>query len=100
MQEINLPSGLKERLSDFLKGLKNIFAQDLISVILYGSGASGEFTDKLSNLNLLVVLKNTGLEDLKKAQTLVARAKTITPLFLTESYIVNSTDIFPIEFLD
>ena len=100
MQELNLPSGLKDKVSDFLKGLKSIFAQDLTSVILYGSAASGEFVDKRSNLNLLVVLKNSGLENLKKASGAVNKSRLINPLFLTERYIASSTDIFPIEFLD
>lgn len=100
MQESNLPPGLKDKVSDFLKGLKSIFAQDLISVILYGSAASGEFVEKRSNLNLLVVLKNSGLENLKKASGVVNKSRLINPLFLTERYIASSTDIFPIEFLD
>lgn len=100
MQELNLPPGLKDKVSDFLKGLKSIFAQDLISVILYGSAASGEFVEKRSNLNLLVVLKNSGLENLKKASGVVNKSRLINPLFLTERYIASSTDIFPIEFLD
>lgn len=100
MQELNLPPGLKDKVSDFLKVLKSIFAQDLISVILYGSAASGEFVEKRSNLNLLVVLKNSGLENLKKASGVVNKSRLISPLFLTERYIASSTDIFPIEFLD
>lgn len=100
MQELNLPPGLKDKVSDFLKGLKSIFARDLISVILYGSAASGEFVEKRSNLNLLVVLKNSGLENLKTASGVVNKSRLINPLFLTERYIASSTDIFPIEFLD
>lgn len=100
MQELNLSPGIKDKVSDFLKGLKSIFAQDLISVILYGSAASGEFVEKRSNLNLLVVLKNSGLENLKKASGVVNKSRLINPLFLTERYIASSTDIFPIEFLD
>lgn len=100
MQELNLPPGLKDKVSDFLKGLKSIFAQDLISVILYGSAASGEFVEKRSNLNLLVVLKNSGLENIKKASGVVNKSRLINPLFLSERYIASSTDIFPIEFLD
>lgn len=100
MEELKIPSRLKNNIQVFIQKLKDIYQQDLISAILYGSAASGEFIDKHSNLNLLVVLKNTDLENLKKAARVINKFNMINPLFLNEDYIVNSTDIFPIEFLD
>ncbi len=100
MEELKIPVKFKNGLKNFLRGLKDIYRQDLISLILYGSAASGEFVDKLSNLNLLVVLKDTDLGELKKASGIAHKFRLINPLFLTEDYIVRSTDIFPIEFLD
>jgi len=100
MEELRLPNKLKESIQDFIQGLKGIYQDGLISVILYGSAASGEFIDKHSNLNLLVVLNGTDLENLKRASRLINKFGMIKPLFFTESYINNSTDIFPIEFLD
>ena len=100
MEELKIPSRLKNNIQVFIQKLKDIYQQDLISAILYGSAVSGEFVDKHSNLNLLVVLKNTDLENLKKAARVINKFNMINPLFLNEDYIVNSTDIFPIEFLD
>jgi len=100
MRELNIPNKLKEILDDFIQRFKKIYQEDLVSVILYGSAASGEFIDRHSNLNILVVLKNTDLENLKKSSGLINKFRMVTPLFLTESYIAGSTDIFPIEFLD
>ena len=100
MRELNLSEKLNKNVQDFISGLKENFGQDLISVILYGSAASGEFVDKHSNLNFLVVLQNTDLATLKKATGLAEKFTHINPLFLTEKYIASSTDIFPIEFLD
>lgn len=100
MEELKIPSRLKNNIQVFIQKLKDVYQQDLISAILYGSAVSGEFVDKHSNLNLLVVLKNTDLENLKKATRVINKFNMINPLFLNEDYIVNSTDIFPIEFLD
>lgn len=100
MEELKIPSRLKNNIQVFIQKLKDVYQQDLISAILYGSAVSGEFVDKHSNLNLLVVLKNTDLENLKKAARVINKFNMINPLFLNEDYIVNSTDIFPIEFLD
>ncbi len=100
MNELNIPDKLKKSLSDFIHKLKQIYTEDLISVVLYGSAASGEFVDRHSNLNLLVVLKSADLENLKKATYLINKFSILSPLFLTQDYIASSTDIFPIEFLD
>lgn len=100
MKELKLPDKLKNGLLNFVQSLKDIYQQDLISLVLYGSAASGEFVNKHSNLNVLVVLKNTDPEELIKASKLVKKFTAINPLFLTEDYINSSTDVFPIEFLD
>ncbi len=100
MEELKISDKLKNNISDFVQRLNGIYQQNLVSVILYGSAASGEFIDKHSNLNLLVVLQNTDLEALKMASGIINKFPMINPLFLTENYINSSTDIFPIEFLD
>lgn len=100
MEQLKITDQYKNILQSFTQGLKDIYREELLSLILYGSAVSGEFVDKHSNLNLLVVLKNTDLENLKRSSTLIRKFNKISTLFLTEDYITNSTDIFPIEFLD
>lgn len=92
----------KKTLSKFLEKIKSIYNQDLVSLIIYGSAASSEFADKNSNLNILVVLTNTDLDNLLLAQNTLTNLKfaRIHALFMTEEYIKNSLDVFPIEFLD
>lgn len=100
MEELKIGKQQKDILNKFVQGLKDIYGEELLSVILYGSAASGEFVDRYSNLNLLVVLKNTEMATLKKAARLTRKFNRINPLFLSEEYIAGSTDIFPVEFLD
>ena len=100
MEQLKIADRYKNILQSFTQGLKYIYPEELLSLILYGSAASGEFVDKHSNLNLLAVLKNTDLEVIKRSSKLVRKFKMINALFLTENAIVNSMDIFPIEFLD
>lgn len=102
MENVKLPNKEKLLLEGFVEKLKKIYAGDLVSAILYGSAASGEFSEKHSNINLLVVLKDTGLITLSKASGLVRsrRYRAVNPIFFTEAYINASTDTFPIEFLD
>lgn len=100
MEQLKIKDRYKNILQSFIQGLKNIYPGELISLILYGSAVSGEFVDKHSNLNLLVVLTNTDLELIKKSSKLIRKFKLNNTLFLAENYIASSTDIFPIEFLD
>jgi hypothetical protein len=100
MKELNISEKIKNRITDFLQRLKDTYGDELISIVLYGSASSGEYVDKHSNLNFLIVLKNTDCQTLKRASGIVDKFPLFRCLFMTESYINSSTDIFPIEFLD
>lgn len=102
MPELKLEQKVKNILNVFIGQLKDIYKSELMSVILYGSASSGEFIDQHSNLNLLIVLKDTGLENLKKITNLLGKFKfrMIRPLFFTEEFMAKSCDVFPIEFID
>jgi len=102
MDELKLTQKAMSVLEDFVKKLRQIYKDGLVSVVLYGSASSGEFAEKHSNINLMVVLADTTLPSLAKAHGLVnsARFRAIQPIFFTEDYIKSSLDIFPIEFLD
>lgn len=100
MIEIEITANLKKKIDAFVSKLKEIFNNDLISIVLYGSAASSEFIDNHSNLNLLIVLPDTDPLNLKKASKLIRKFPLFHVLFLNPDYIKSSTDIFPIEFLD
>src|SRR5579875_3776691 len=84
--------------------LRKAHGDDLVSVILYGSGVTPEEHDAgFSDLNVLCVLKQVGPRDLESAQPVFAwwRAHDMpAPLLLSEQEVRESTDCFPIEFRD
>ncbi|MBF0571127.1 MAG: hypothetical protein HQL12_04580 [Candidatus Omnitrophica bacterium] len=102
MQEQQLPEDFKKKINAFVDDLKQLYVDDLISVILYGSIVSGEHSQAHSNINLLVVLKNTDLSTLERSRKLVHKFsnRRIDPLFLSRDFVLNFSHIFPIEFLD
>ncbi|MBI5415444.1 MAG: nucleotidyltransferase domain-containing protein [Candidatus Omnitrophica bacterium] len=102
MAASGLPRGIKKNIDEFVTSLRKLYSDDLACVILYGSAASGELTEAHSNINLLVVLKKTDLPSLEMSRRLVNHlsSRRIEPLFLSREYILGSSDVFPIEFLD
>jgi predicted nucleotidyltransferase len=89
--------------SQITEDYREIFGDDLLSVILYGSGASGHYVPGKSDLNFLVVLTDKGMDGLEKAMDTVTRwrkSRVAIPLFMTNDYICSSLDAYPIEFLD
>ena len=82
---------------------KDVFGDDLVAVILYGSALSDDYYKKNSDLNFLIVLSETGIERIGLGLTLCRkwRKKSVaTPLLLTRRYITSSLDTFPVEFLN
>ena len=98
-----IPARPHEIFEDFVGGYREAFGTDLLSTVLYGSGARGEYIPKKSDLNFMIVLTENGMNRLSKAMPLVSKwhkQRVSTPLFLTPAFIASSVDTFPIEFLN
>lgn len=98
-----IPKDPKEIFQEIIKDYQIVFGNDLLSIILYGSGASGDYVPKRSDLNFLIALTEEGINTLDVSFKVVSkwRKRNVSPpLFLTKSYITSSLDTFPIEFLN
>jgi predicted nucleotidyltransferase len=87
----------------FNREIQKIFGDEVVSVTLFGSAATEEYVPKKSDINFLVVLTENGIEQIDQVQKVFIRwqKKRISlPLFITKSYIDNSLDSFPVEFLN
>lgn len=98
-----IPEKPKEIFPAITDDYKELFGNDLVSIILYGSAASGEYTHGKSDINFMMVLSEQGIDALEQTFEVIARWKkrnVATPLFLTEDYVRTSLDVFPIEYLN
>ncbi|MBI3934508.1 MAG: nucleotidyltransferase domain-containing protein [Acidobacteria bacterium] len=94
---------MEKLLNELVKRLQETYDEDLQSVVLYGSAASGDFQEKFSDLNVLCILRVVGVPELRKAEKLVewwVKERQRAPLILSVEEAANSHDAFPIEFLD
>lgn len=90
------PEQLTEQLKESLGG-------NLLSVVLFGSSVRGDRSRLYSDHNILVVLKQIGVSDLRRLAPLSnawMKQKNPAPLLFTEQHLRDASDVFPLEFLD
>ncbi len=98
-----IPKDPKEIFPGIVDDYKGLFGEDLVSVILYGSAASNDYIPGKSDINFMIVLSEDGIDSIDKAFEVIGKWKkrnVATPLFLTETYVKTSLDVFPIEYLN
>ena len=93
----------KMTVEQWVDKLKVQMADNLSSVVLFGSAATGDQAGALSDTNVMVVVKQCGLDDLTTLSEVAApwmKQGNPPPVFMTVDEIKNSADVFPIEFSD
>ena len=93
----------EQNLTDLVTRLKDAAGSNLLSAILYGSAATGEFHPGHSDLNVLCIMQSLGRDDLSKlhaASAWWAKKGHPAPLFFTLHELHHSADVFAIELLD
>ncbi|MGC1221453.1 MAG: nucleotidyltransferase domain-containing protein, partial [Candidatus Sulfotelmatobacter sp.] len=92
-----------KKIAEFVKKLREAAKDNLVSVIVYGSAAAGDFHPEYSDLNLFCVLRDssfTALQALAPVAKWWDRQKQPPPLVMTRDEIGRSTDVFAIELMD
>ena len=90
-------------LRGFLRFIKKQKDLKFEAILVYGSAARGEFLQGYSNINVLIVLEHVTqpvLQQWSGIHKQWAREKFVAPLFLTQNDLQQSSDVFPLEFLD
>jgi hypothetical protein len=88
---------------EFVERIRAAAGENVLSIILYGSAAEGEFHPEYSDLNLLCVLRDCSFACLQKLAPVVGwwhAKRHHPPLLLTAAELKNSAGTFSIEFLD
>jgi len=94
---------MDKRLTQLVEKLRAVYADRLVSVVLYGSAAAGDHQPKFSDFNILCVLTTITPHELGQSEEIFRwwrEQGSPAPLLLTEHELITSTDCFAIEFLD
>ena len=100
---VKKPQDPSEIFQEIIDDYKKIFANDLVSIILYGSATGRDYRPGKSDINFMIVLSEEGIENLDCAFDTVQKwrkSNVAIPLFLTEVYVETSMDVYPIEYLN
>jgi predicted nucleotidyltransferase len=97
-----LPAPVGQVLADFLQAAKESLGSDLLSVVLYGSGAEGKL-QATSDLNLVLVLSSfeqSKIDLLRGPLRLAQAAVELRPMFLLKEEIHAAANSFASKFAD
>jgi predicted nucleotidyltransferase len=98
----DLPENVVRVLTDLLRAMREAFAEDLASVVLFGSAAEGKLR-ATSDVNLVVVLRKFDAAKAKQIQEPVRVAQAaidLQPMFLLESEVTGASEAFANKFAD
>lgn len=98
-----IPKNPGEIFDEFTADMKKVFGEGLQSIILYGSGARGDYRPGKSDINFLIVLSEEAMNDVDRASGSLRRWRkslVTTPLFMTRTFIYTSLEAYPVEFLN
>src|SRR5580692_3774189 len=93
----------EKKISEFVSRLREVGGANLESVILFGSGAAGDFHPEFSDVNLFCVVRDSSFSALQALAPAVKwwdTQKQPPPMFMTRDEISRSVDVFTIEFID
>jgi predicted nucleotidyltransferase len=98
-----LPESAAKKIRPYLENMIELLGDNLVTAAVYGSAVTGDYLEKRSDINLILICEDVDLSTLKKSLKLVAkgsRQRITAPLFFPRRYIETSADVFPIEFLE
>jgi len=93
----------ENKIAEFVTRLRDAAKDNLVSVLVFGSAAAGDFHPEYSNLNLFCVVRDSSFAALQALAPVAKwwnKQKQPPPLFMTRDEIERSTDVFTIELID
>ncbi|MDH4100475.1 MAG: hypothetical protein OEV28_07860 [Nitrospirota bacterium] len=94
---------LQNSLSQYTAQVREAFGDALVSLIIYGSAAGDAYLPDQSDVNIMLVLTDSGVNRLRQYAPIYKQwrgRRFSAPLLVTQEYLRTSADVFPMEFLD
>lgn len=99
---VTLPTNVSSVLNSFITAAKKAFGDDLLSVVLYGSGAEGRLrpTSDVNLILLLATFDRAQVDQLREPLRLAQAAIKLRAMFLLQDELKPATRAFAVKFAD
>jgi predicted nucleotidyltransferase len=100
---LKVPASIQKDLNDFINQLIQLYSNDLVSIIAFGSCVTGNYIEKKSDINLMIVYSDLNIIDLNKVANLSKtwlKKKAFSPRFISLNNLNNSSKFFQIDVLE
>ena len=100
MAVIKNPEAISEKL---VADYRQVFGDNLVAVIMYGSAVTSEYCPGKSDINLVVVLDDDSVSEIGKSVPIIhtwSKRRVAIPFFMSRTFIASALDVYPVEFLD
>jgi predicted nucleotidyltransferase len=100
--DTGLPDAIERTIASFIDAAKQAFGPDLVSIVLFGSGAEQSLR-ATSDVNILLVLKRfdqAEADRLREPLRFAHAAIELNPMFLLESEVPAAMEAFAVKFAD
>ena len=99
---LKVDPAIQEGLREFVSGVVDLYAADLISVSAFGSAVTGDYDSEESDINLLIVYSDLEIVELARVADLSRRwlrKYKFAPRFLSKRNVEDSAAYFQVDFL-
>jgi hypothetical protein len=102
ISRLEAPEPVRNLLCEFVESLKFSAGPNLAGIILYGGIVLGRYRNERSEINLVLLLYDTGTDKLQQISDILRRGTAeirLEPIILTPDEVRKSADTFPIKFI-
>jgi predicted nucleotidyltransferase len=103
LDQVKVPDHVRSHLGEFVDQLIHFYSHDLVSIAVFGSAASGGYSEAASDLNLLVIYSDLNIADLDAVAELARtwlKKQRFVPRFLSLRNLTGAVRYFQVDFLD
>lgn len=106
MQELdlhNVPPIILDKIKTFFSEILKPYSHNIHSIYIVGSAITADFNENVSDINSIIILNEINNDFIRFLSTFgnkYRKKKIAAPLVMTPQFILNSLDVFPIEFHD
>jgi predicted nucleotidyltransferase len=103
LERLKISTEVRRDLGEFISRLMGLYKEDLVSITAFGSAVSGDYMERASDVNLLVVYSDLNIANLTavaRLSRLWLKKRRFAPRFLSVRNLTQSARFFQIDLLE